>query len=344
MTKNILIRNIENFLLISGPMRTGTTLMGELLYSRFHNLQRHPYICFANDNVTDIRKLSKLLRYSSNKEISITDPITDIPFDKKIISSFYKNNNSSIKKPNINDFKKILLEKILTQAPVQLPPKVIGLKTTHLLKEIDILRRLFKNVKFILLARDPRDMFCSNLFRSMKQLQNKKVTHRNSIHIAYLVIVGALNTFLYYLNHNDDKDLMIIKYEDLVMNTNEILNKVFQFLSLDSQQYNWKSIRKGLIASNSSYYKGDAYHIKLNANITTKSIGIYKKKLTPFEIYFIEKLTMPILNHFDYDISQNQQNNTFDETIRKICIPKLKELCRKNDTSTAGLDYFNEDL
>src|SRR5690242_11793522 len=70
---------VENFLLVTGPMRSGTTLLGELLFSRA-GAQRHPQLAFDNDRIDLIRQVSTALRQNHSPAIGTTDPFQEIPF------------------------------------------------------------------------------------------------------------------------------------------------------------------------------------------------------------------------------------------------------------------------
>ena len=47
----------QTLLILTGTMRSGTTLMGELLYSRAYGRECHPNLSFANDSFDTLRDL-----------------------------------------------------------------------------------------------------------------------------------------------------------------------------------------------------------------------------------------------------------------------------------------------
>ena len=76
-------------------MRSGTTLIGELLYSRYYKSPRHPHICFANDTIDDVKEFSTFLRKKGGNKSSnhrASDPYKSINFDSKILCKYLEKN------------------------------------------------------------------------------------------------------------------------------------------------------------------------------------------------------------------------------------------------------------
>ncbi|MFC4237030.1 sulfotransferase [Thalassospira xianhensis] len=279
----------KGFLLVSGAMRSGTTLIGECLYSRFNNHQRHEDICFANDNVLLIRELSNYLRKNISPSILITDPNNRIPFDKKGVSSFC----GLSKKSNHLFFKYLLLKKIQENSPSKVNPIISGIKTTQLLGEYYLIKEFFDDVKFIIMMRDPRDVYSSCFLRTMRITSNKDEAKILSL----MNTLTQVNSYNFYKKNQADTNIKIVRYEDLVMNTEEKIQEILSFIGVDADKYDWESLNS-VSSSNSSYQDRE---ITIGSGVSKESIGKYKCTLSPQDISTIEHLAQKIILDLEYD-------------------------------------------
>src|SRR5574341_879969 len=85
----------ESFLLVTGSMRSGTTLLGELLHPRAGH-RRHPDLVFDNDRISLIRELAQRHRdEEKTNEWLVEDPFRlFIPSRSAIHALLYKEQES----------------------------------------------------------------------------------------------------------------------------------------------------------------------------------------------------------------------------------------------------------
>lgn len=278
----------STFLIVSGAMRSGTTLLGECLYSRYNKYCRHPKLSFANDNILLLRELSARLRKQVTPEILVADPSAVIPFDQNVINEF----NELPHGRDVNFFRYRLLREISDVAPCDRLPKVVGIKTTQLLAEYHLMANFFEKTKFIIMMRDPRDVYASCLARNRKMFSGEQLARD----IALMNTLTQCNSYKFY-NKSDDGNVKIVRYEDLVLNLSETLADVLVFLGLDTEGYDWESL-KTVSSANSSY---QTQEVKTGSGIFATSIGKYQKELTDVDLSTVEYLTAHLIEDLKYE-------------------------------------------
>ncbi|MFN4295766.1 MAG: sulfotransferase [Brevundimonas sp.] len=128
----VMLSDERPFILVTGAMRSGTTLTGELLYSRAYREQRHPGLCFDNDEGTTTRRLVH----------RATPPGKDLPDATRVA------------------------QEIISLAPGSGEPQVLGAKVTHVFGGLDLLRRRFPNLTLVVCVREPAEIYASHLART----------------------------------------------------------------------------------------------------------------------------------------------------------------------------------
>jgi len=122
--------------------------------------------------------------------------------------------------------------------------KYILLRTPDALN-INLYFNLFPDAKIIILLRDGRDTVESyisswggaKIFRYMTKRWSQRMQQ--------------INDFIE--NNNHSKQILIIKYEDIVQNKDLLLNKTFNFLDLDQSKYDWNQLNEIPILGSSSF-------------------------------------------------------------------------------------------
>lgn len=281
--------DVRDFLIVTGTMRSGTTLLGELLHPRT-KCSNHPALCFSNDMVLLVRKLGNSLRAQSvDAHWMIEDPIKKFVLNKKILSEVM---DLKIEEDNFNYnqllsiFSRKLVDDIKQKTESFGETPMFGLKTTHLIQEIDLIKTFFPNVKTLIMIRDPRDVLASNIGRV-------------GLPEGYMVIATILS-YLQFFNTTPDNSIKFIKYEKLVTNPISELEKILDFLNLDKEQFNWESITGNDVSQNSSFGKGSGKKLISNTGINLKSIGNYKNHLSFAQRYFVERLLEEYMGRFGY--------------------------------------------
>lgn len=237
----------RTFLLVTGSMRSGTTLLSELLYSTSYEEERHKDIAFMGDKSDLLRKYIK----------------------------------SNFEGVALNIAKSSIIDEIDIYSPIE-GKKVIGVKQTDItLGETNLLNRIFNNHKVIVLLRDPRDVFCSHLERTMDRI----------------TLVDAFGLLLRNLNYyfgESNSSIMRVRYESLVASPKKVISEVLYFLDLDVERYDFSTIDSGRVSSNSSFNSSKGKFLVKNEGISKANVGRYKTHLS---IEF-DKLISTLFNSF----------------------------------------------
>ena len=141
----------------------------------------------------------------------------------------------------------------------------------------------FKSAKYIFLVRDPRDVSVSY----------KKYLGSSFFSFGVWKWKESIRSFKYLSSMTD---VLIVKYEDLVKNPIDELNKIFSFLNLSPYQYS--ELQK--ISSEEMGVENEAHHQNLKKSISTDSIGLWKEKLSDTEKKIFSGKIKIIMNEFGY--------------------------------------------
>lgn len=275
------------FVLVTGTMRSGTSLMAELLYSSAYARPTHPRLSFVTDTYDTIRKFLYRAREQEQPGMGIGHPYGTLEVEESKLREVLENTEGESFTGSLVDE---LRCQLLSRAPVPLEPLCIGNKATNLSVEFDILRRLFGRARVIVMVRDPRDVFASNLVRVGDERALDGLT--------VLASIANLNVFL--RERKNDPDLMVVKYEDLVRAAGPVIQRILHFVELDEEHYDWAALERGEIASNSSYAAHRGTGFPRGQGISIGSIGQFRTRLNPFQLYAVERLLGPHMAEFGY--------------------------------------------
>lgn len=272
------------FLVITGAMRSGTTLLGELIYSRDQKA-RHPACSFANDNIDTLRDILKKI-----EKPNLGDHFDDEAALVEVLRSHYnfpQNWNAYLV---IERARELLINEIQEACPSESEVQVIGLKLTNLMPYYNFIKIIFENVIIVTMIRDPRDVYASNYVRN-----------KLNESVASLIFTDLLDTYSFLMGNKDDCNVIAIKYEDLVSNPMVIVNNLLNKLNLDASQYSWECLDN--VASNSSHNEGRGVDLVKCIGISKSSLGVFNTILKEEDILFIEWLLEDYINKFSYDSS-----------------------------------------
>ena len=121
-----------------------------------------------------------------------------------------------------NDFdQKKLLEKLKKNCLKANKEQILE-KTNRHIWHIDYIRSKYKNFKFILITRDPRDVIASlykrNVNKNIKTLQNSIIRYRDDS--------------MWTIRQIGNKDTILVRYEDFIKDPKKISKHVFKFMNL----------------------------------------------------------------------------------------------------------------
>jgi len=165
--------------------------------------------------------------------------------------------------------------------------KYWGEKHPHLNRCLEFIAEHYPNARFIYVVRDPRDSACSisemNKTEIQKTLKNwGKFTQRYEHFLATLT----------------PKNVIVVRYEDVVANYEGETERVLDWLGLDMHPNVKKYIRKN---KNVDSHKVEAL-VRVKHNFAEKSVGRWKKELTEDEKNYASHLLGQYMEKFGYDL------------------------------------------
>jgi hypothetical protein len=153
-----------------------------------------------------------------------------------------------------------------------------------------LLREVFPDFRPIFLIRDPRDLILS--IRSFNEKRGNYWFHEAdalNLEVQVLWLAASLRHVVWYYDRIDDAKILV-KYEDLVRDPNEVMHQAFSFLGIEHSS---REITKFLSES--------APHDKhLTSSSPEASIGRWKHELTDSQKEMVNWVLHPFISRFGY--------------------------------------------
>ncbi|NDY70475.1 hypothetical protein DO021_09875 [Desulfobacter hydrogenophilus] len=158
------------------------------------------------------------------------------------------------------------------------------------------LKKLFPNIKCIAMVRDPRDIVAS----------------KNATGLSYpYFFMGRqwrkLAFLSSYLNHLYKDDFYVIKYEDLVSQSDQYVKNLCAFLGIEFEQ-NLLDTTQYKDGSGNPWFQNTSYGTNVPQYINSKSIGKWKSQLNDLDVRSIELICNDWMQHFDYQLSNSRND------------------------------------
>ncbi|MFC1862372.1 sulfotransferase [Thermodesulfobacteriota bacterium] len=282
MKNGMLKRDGDLQIFIVGMARSGTTLLSEILNSHSKIAVSPETHYFRNywlkDTQTSLKMRGKL---SENFLASAGFKQFGFPIEEKKeieyeISESLKTGQTEI------------LSNIMTHYRLKEKKPFWAEKTTAHLMYIPEIARLFPACKFICITRDPRDI-CLSLKKASFH------TGTTTLSIARRWKKYTTRTSLYKNTYKDN--FLEIKYEELIVNTEQIIKKICMFLGIDYEKN--MLIRNGVPTT----FDKDKEYWKMNASrpIDRNNFGKWKKEMDVGEIYFFQKFLSKEIDFYNYE-------------------------------------------
>ena len=307
------------FVNIMGVGKNGTTLLGSLLDNHnelssfpmemkfvehfLHNVKRKNFLGLENF----LFSKSKLILLNKNKANSliqdeseriVTGNLSQIDFDLAKFKKIFKDNiNFDLEEKNLEKILKyfhLVLEKYLSK---KINDKVIIQDGAFGLRLIKDQINLFKNIKFLIIVRNPLDTYVSmkKIIKNFKYFRRfigdfgvPEQKHIKNEEINYKIINKI---FSHYKN---DKRFLFLKYEDLVENPQKIMIKLSDFLQI---KYSESMLKPSVFGQD---WYGNSTRVKKKKSIDAKEVGKYFSNLNKNEINFIELSHKKFYKNFSY--------------------------------------------
>ncbi len=180
-----------------------------------------------------------------------------------------------------------------------------GDNTPQYVGSMQLLNILFPECKFIVMVRDPRDVVASAL--------KLKFQGKTPIGIA----IDWQQALAYSLSAREKYGagrVMLLKYENLVLNTNESVKKIIDFLGIDFED----EMLKFYATDDAKKMQKHTHHQSLNKPISSKSIGRFKKDLTQKQINNITLYLAEYLFSLNYISQQEYLQSVCDSTANRL--------------------------
>jgi hypothetical protein len=173
-----------------------------------------------------------------------------------------------------------------------------GCKSTFMWREVETILRYHSNPKFIHLVRDPRDVAVS----AKRSIFSKG----HPYNLALLWNYEQQNIEECKKSALNDKNYLLVKYEDLTLSSRETLKKIMTFLNeeVEDQQFEFfKTVEASSLASQSESWKN------VQSPIVADSVEQYKKHLSKKEQYYLESVCGELMEKYHYPLNFHVANN-----------------------------------
>jgi hypothetical protein len=269
-------------------------------------------------NENDFRKLAmQRIQKANVNDDEYSDSITPNWFDEKIFYDFLSKELDKIK-----DRKKINSRHLIDSYFKSI------YASTHNGKELDRnfkfveksventefavdLYKFYPNAKFIYIIRNPY----SNIVSLRK--------YKSSNGYPYFDVVAKTLFQSYYFSYRNERlieNYKIIRYEDLVRDTENVIKGVCQFLNIPYDKKMTIPTKRG------ANWRGNSTSGEDFSGISDKRLEVWKTDIHPFEIGIVNELFFHTLERFKYDYIEASYKKYFHckgEDFRKYFINRL---------------------
>lgn len=180
-------------------------------------------------------------------------------------------------------------------------PVYLGDKNNYYVSHLDRLHKIFPDAKYLGIIRDGRDVACS--YKSMKKVNtDSPYVPRLSDDISEIAEEWVLNNenIIELFEKVGEKNSFLIRYEDLLNSTEDILRQVCDFLNLPYSDHMLAYPEK----NQKEHQEPDqflAWKEKTLQLPDPSNIGKYKKQLSREEILLFEQNAEKLMPRFNYD-------------------------------------------
>jgi hypothetical protein len=171
--------------------------------------------------------------------------------------------------------------------------KIWGQKTPRFVRHGDLLKRAWPNSKFVHVVRDARAVV-SSLIRSDQ--------HRSNAYFASRRWINDVSAGL-RLEQQFPGDMLLVRYEDLVREPEQELQKVCEHLGLDYEA-GIASPQGNETGEYSTWYKNA--HALLDRPPDPNRIDLWRKNLTPRQLRLVEHTCGALMTQLGYEPAGNE--------------------------------------
>ncbi len=321
------------YFFITGTYRSGTTLLQKLLGA-------HPDIYSAEQplptlfiylkdkflrqkGIVDPLPLGTLFNETRYKQSEFLNFLENYKLSREDIDAVFKmaSDFKGVRTPEIHEVKQEISpgENLIEfyKQYINLLVSITEGKNVSLRGSKEIITEEFipyfldNNIKTILIVRDLRDVINSTNFGKAKEFIGNIRPTLFTIRVWRKSIAFAIK----YSNH---PNFLVVKYENLIFNTQEVLKTIFNFLGIT--EFNTEQLIETISenwTANSSFgsYRG----------LSSASIGKYKNNFPDNYTEYIETLAYPEFLYMDYKSDYMDNSKFLTETYRNSIIENFRE-------------------
>jgi hypothetical protein len=210
-------KNLRPIIILGCP-RSGTKLIARIIGG-------HPDIFLITEH-----KLKKIIPEDDAKIIDC-----DIWFNFCKFDEYDDRGYPIVRRPNYNkeDFDKV--RKVYLDLA---NGKRLATKNPQHLTRVDILQEIFPDAQFVFCIRNPWHTIQSSMFGSLGNFYVLSEKTKNTTDDFLLKSASSWQEAIdMYLSKKDSNSSIAIRYEDVIYNTKDTLDKLFNFLGLDDKLY-----------------------------------------------------------------------------------------------------------
>jgi len=161
---------------------------------------------------------------------------------------------------------------------------------------VDQILQKYPNVKMIYIYRDPRAVY--NSLKKSKDINNKKMAVR-----PFGMIDQYKNYFVLEKKQRTNKNVHIIKYENLILNIEDEINKLLFFLNVNDKilKINSDKIYCEKIPKNQNHL-----HNNISKKPMHSRINAWKSELNNAEINYIQNNLRKEMNEYKYELIETK--------------------------------------
>ena len=167
-----------------------------------------------------------------------------------------------------------------------------GCKSTFMINHVGLVRRYYPNAKFVYMVRDCRDVAVS---------AKKTIFNRYSVYYIARLWKKEQQTGIYWLNKLSKDEIFLLRYEDLLIRSEEVIRSLCVFLN-EPYIPNMLAFFNGEEAKKSSWLS--AAWVNTSKPILKNNFDKFKSGLKASEITFIEAIASEELDYFSYTLTE----------------------------------------
>lgn len=323
---------LEGFVVLTGSMRSGTSLLGYLLQRTPDEQRAHPGLAFENDESRWIADLFARAMRSAGGGTGFGDPYECLFLRGSVrdaLAGFLGVSDADLE----GALRAGLRAEILNLAPPGPSPSMLGFKRTSMNNEIGVVEQLFPGTRVIFMVRDPLAVVASHC----RRLQVDPASGDGLLIVAYilsnLVMIEGMRT--------SSSPHLVVRYEDLVKKPADTIVSVQDFLGLVHGRWSPEVLADERIPNNSSFgaTKGAGFGGGGGIRSWQTAKGA---ALGEVVTAFVAWLCRPVFSAFGYE-KHHQVTASHREEFRSLLL-SMRQACARRRISFTAVEARLRDL